>query len=434
MCDYTPGKVLVLGKKYMLSDMKATGQDLPGTWSLEPLLTGLPEDAGETALANLGLGVLRTEPGLELHAMSLLSAQFAQFIKKGEVVVDLDHHLPMGADNAASPVDVPFSPHALSVLETTRKVMSEARGFKDPRTVAVLDSGLHPDLYLDRPYSYADYSNRGQWRPNMTPQDPRGHGTRVIRILDQLLPRTVSIAIGRLPAAGEELTMETVARAFADLVVRSRPHVVNLSLAIRGDMFRCKHCGRLSGRPGNFTPMLSLVARLANDNVNKTVTVVAAGNSGQIAASRWLISDKEPMLIAVAADRSGQKAGYSSAPAGLDSEAISVRAFGGDGDVPGGQGMFTDGQSGTSFAAPIITAQVLAARAAATSLPPNATTPPLADQVADLSDWIARCNGATMHDRIELLRLLYQMRAAADEEKKDEEASASQSKKKKSLP
>lgn len=229
-----------------------------------------------------------------------------------------------------------------------------------PRKVAILDSGLAADFSAHRELRYYDYSTGGRLRRDVDATDPIGHGTRVASILDQILPSEVELCVGRLPSDPAGLTALTIAQALGDLVVRETPDVVNLSVALRNDWFVCPHCRQRVPAPTLLSSLLPLVIRLAGKTTSSTLTVMAAGNTGQTPNSRWLTEDVETLMFAVAENRNRERTRYSSAPEGPRGDLFSAGAFGGDDpDEPGAQGVFADGTHGTSFAAPFVSAVAL---------------------------------------------------------------------------
>lgn len=366
MCNFVPGQVFAIGPTSALSEL---GEGLPGTITVRPLASESVGPLGESAFSGISAAVLQTEPGLELYALSQLSARLSEYVVKGSAIVDLNHILPFGAD-VASPESLRLSAPALRLASGLRVLLRGVLGSgrsndpsQRPLRVCVLDSGLDPRYVPHRKVTFYDYSSEGQLRLDVPQADPIGHGTRVVKILDEILPVDVELIAGRLPADPSQLTCLAVAHAVGDLVARTSPDVLNLSVAPRDNVFLCPECGRRVPMPSFLPSFFSLVLRLAGKSAASTVTVMAAGNTGQVPNSRWLNTDLTTLLIAVAENRSGEQTRYSGAPSGPLADLYSASAFGGDDpDDVGAVGVFADGAHGTSFAAPFLTATTLLAK------------------------------------------------------------------------
>jgi hypothetical protein len=359
MCTFVPGEVIAIAPIYALNEI---GDGLPGVRSLvRPLVSeegGLPFNS---ELAQLGTLMVRTDPGSELYALSRVSARLAGAIEKKEAIVDLNHVLPLSAPDQAPRLPLRMTPHAEREVAGIRRILRSALpAAPTPRRIAVLDSGLAPEYVAHRELRYLDYSDGGRLRLNSAPVDPLGHGTRVVTILDQILPAEVELSIGRLPSDPGSLTALTVAHAFGDIVARERPQVVNLSISPRSDWFVCPSCRKRVPAPTFLSNFLPLVIRMGGRSTENTVTVMAAGNTGQLPNSRWLTQDVNTLLFAVAENQRGDRTRYSSAPEGPYADLYSAGAFGGDDpDDANAQGVFSDGTHGTSFAAPFVSAVAL---------------------------------------------------------------------------
>jgi hypothetical protein len=333
------------------------GADLPGTLEVSPLVTEAGDLPLQSPFIGVGVAKLHTDPGLELYGLSQLSARLAAQVKDGRAIVDLNHILPFGAEPARTE-SMRLSPPAEKLALSLRTLLRNMP--IGPLKVAVLDSGLSPTFVSHRTVTYFDYAVDGRLRLDAPRVDPVGHGTRVIKILDEILPPQVELVVGRLPGDPEQLTSLTVANALADLTARTSPEVINLSVAPRDDVFKCRECGRPTRVPAFLPTFFSLILRLAGNTVERTVTVMAAGNTGQVSGSRWLNQDVNSLLIAVAENRRGERTRYSGAPEGPLADLYSAAAFGGDDpDEPGAVGAFVDGTHGTSFAAPFLAAATL---------------------------------------------------------------------------
>ncbi|MCC7539346.1 MAG: S8/S53 family peptidase [Deltaproteobacteria bacterium] len=369
MCRFVPGQVLAIGPLHALREM---GNGLPGSTAIDPFVPENADVEPDSPFQGLGVLVLTTDPGLELLALSRLSAQLAGAINRKQAVVDLNHLLPLGS--APYPTNgLRLSPRSEREVQALRQFV-RARWSGSPGTttrVAVIDSGLHPDFAPHRSVTYLDYT-AATVSLEAPRADPLGHGTRVVKLLDELLPMDVELVVGRLPGDSQSVTVLGVARAFGDLVARTKPDVVNLSLALRDDAFTCPACRKRVPVPGFVPSFFPMLVSLAGRCERATVTVLAAGNSGQVSNSRWVTPDTDAMVIAIAENRHGDRARYSGAPTGPLADLLSASAFGGDDpDETGFVGVFEDGGYGTSFAAPFLSAAALLARQRTTPMPPH---------------------------------------------------------------
>lgn len=363
MCNFVPGEVVAIGPRWALQETRG---ELPGQLgTFVPLLSEpVPPAAANSELAQFGSLTLRTEPGMELLGLSRMSARLNVAIEKREAAVDLNHILPLSTNAEWSPGALRLSPHADREARDIRELLrSFGPAAMQGTRIAVLDSGLDGAYHAHRELNYLDYSRRGELQQGAPRSDPAGHGTRVVSLFDRILPREVQLSVGRLPAEGNKLTALTIAHALGDIVARENPQAVNLSIAVRNDAAACPNCGQRIAAATFHSALLPLVIRLCGRNPHSTLTVMAAGNSGQVPNSRWLTDDMHSLLFAVAENRHRQRARYSSAPEGPEADVVSAAAFGGDDpDEPGAQGVFADGTHGTSFAAPFVTATALATR------------------------------------------------------------------------
>lgn len=359
MCSFVPGQVVAIGPVSILSEVRG---DLPGRLgAVTPLLTEQGELNFNSEVSRLGSVVLKTDPGLELYGISRLSARLAGAIEQKVAVVDVNQILPLSAPESTPSPSLRLSPHGEREAGAVRQLLrSTLSPQPTPRKVAILDSGLAADFSAHRELHYYDYSTGGRLRRDVEAADPLGHGTRVASILDQILPLEVELCVGRLPSDPGGLTALTIAQAMGDIVAREVPDVLNLSVALRNDWFVCPHCRQRVPAPTLISSLLPLVIRLAGKSASSTMTVMAAGNTGQAPNSRWLTEDVETLVFAIAENRNRERARYSSAPEGPRGDLFSAGAFGGDDpDEPGAQGVFADGAHGTSFAAPFVSAVAL---------------------------------------------------------------------------
>lgn len=362
MCNFVPGEVIAIGP---VNALQQIGEGLPGIRSaVRPIISEIGNFPQVSPLIGIGSLTLKTDPGVELYAASRMSARLAGVIEHGDAIVDLNHMLPLSSPESITDLSFRLSAHAEREAASIRRVLREAltpvTDGRHPRRVGVLDSGLLSTYTPHRDVHYFDYSAAGQLTLDATYDDPLGHGTRVVSILDQILPPDVELSVGRLPSQSGSLTALTLAHAFGDLVAREAPEVVNVSVSPRNDWFICPSCRQRVNAPTFLSGFLPLLIRLGGKNIERTVTVMAAGNTGQIPNSRWLSEDIETLLFAVGENRSGNRARYSSAPDGPLADLFSAGAFGGDDpDEKDSEGVFMDGGHGTSYAAPFISAAAL---------------------------------------------------------------------------
>jgi hypothetical protein len=361
MCNFVPGQAIALAK---ISSLYELGENLPGTLGpVVPLVGEIGDVNRESELTKYATVVLKTDPGLEVHAVSQLSARLAGPIQQGEAIVDLNHILPWSAPDLPGEPSTRLGAHAEREAAALRGLLRRVFPEGESARVAVLDSGLAADFVPHRELRYLDYSAGGRLTADTARVDLNGHGTRVISILDEVLPANVQLTVGRLPSNEGELTALTIAQALADLIARELPDVVNLSVSLRTDTLICPHCKHRVRGATFFSTMLPLIIRLGGRSSTSTVTVMAIGNTGQYQNSRWLTDDMQTLLFAVAGNKKGDRARYSNSPAGPRADLYSAMAFGGDDiDEPGAEGVFADGARGTSFAAPFVTAAALWAK------------------------------------------------------------------------
>ncbi len=364
MCNFIPGEAVAIGP---INELRELGEGLPGVLGpVQPLVSD-PDGLGQKSeLTQFGSVTLKTDPGLEIFAVSRISARLSNAIARKVAVVDLNHIIPLSANNPNHDSIPRLTPHAEREASGIRRILRSALpAFREGARyrVAVLDSGLIPNYMAHRNIEYFDYTAAGRLSPAAVQADPLGHGTRVVTVLDQILPAQVDLLVGRLPSDEGALTALTVAHALGDIVARAEPHVVNLSVTPRNDWFVCPHCRLRVPAPTFLSTFLSLIVRLSGQSSAGTVTVMAAGNKGQIPNSRWLTEDTETLIFAVAENQKGDRARYSGAPEGPHADLFSAGAFGGDDpEDPDAQGVFVDGSHGTSFAAPFVSAAVLLAK------------------------------------------------------------------------
>jgi hypothetical protein len=152
--------------------------DLPGKLgTATPLVSEEGNVDFNSELSRLGSVVLRTDPGLELYAVSRLSARLARAIEFNDAVVDVNQILPLSTPESVSNSSLRLSPHgereAAAVRQLLRATLSPQ---PTPRKVAVLDSGISSDFSAHRELRYYDYSNGGKLRRDAEATDRLGMG------------------------------------------------------------------------------------------------------------------------------------------------------------------------------------------------------------------------------------------------------------------
>lgn len=225
-----------------------------------------------------------------------------------------------------------------------------ALGRGDGVVVAVIDTGVdlsHPDLaanLLTNGYNFGD--------DNATPQDQMGHGTRVAGIIGAqqnnglgvsgLAPATKILPIKINPGAQGTFTSDRLASAL-DYAVAKGTKIINLSLTV-----------------DNQTQTVKDAIQAALDA--GVVVVAATGNEGGVVA----FPANMPGVIGVAAiDQDNKLASFSNTGAEVTVAAPGVSIY--STGLNGGYGS----SSGTSFAAPIISAVLADVLSINPSLPPS---------------------------------------------------------------
>lgn len=370
MCNFVAGECLAIAEEDNISGLLDDWK-FPGKLERIPVV---PED--NTTYPTSGPGarmrkyvfihITGIPDGLEVLAVSKLSAALHELIKADRAVVELNLYLPMAAQ-LASRRQNQLSPQALQLAQKVRHYFSQTSGSRSTRPIGMLDSGITlSSITTGRRLIARDYTGPRSRFGNVLEEDHdvRGHGTEVCRILDASLPEEVPIVSGRVTANNAllEITVMRVATAFAHLVAAENPAVVNLSLAPRDDQIICPTCGEAVAVDAFHSLILPFVFRLAGE---ATLTVMAAGNRGQVSNARHALADTNSLVLVEAAASTGDLASYSNrVDAG---HGAAVRVFGGDsGKEPGGIRVFENAQHayGTSYAAPFISAAAYAYRSA----------------------------------------------------------------------
>jgi hypothetical protein len=306
--------------------------------------------------------------GLEVLAVSKLSAALHELIAAHRAVVELNLYLPIAAQLVGRRHDQ-LSSQAFRLAQKFRRYFSQTSCPTPTRAIGMLDTGIAlSSITTGRNLRARDYTGPRSRFGNVLEEDHdvQGHGTEVCRILDSILPEEVPIVSGRITANNAllEITVLKVATAFAHLVAAEAPAVVNLSVAPRDDLVICPKCNQVLPVDAFHSLILPFVFRLAGDT---TLTVMAAGNRGQVSNARHALAETNSLVLVEAADSRGELASYSNR---VDiGHAAAVRAFGGDdGKEAGGITVFENAQHtyGTSYAAPFVSAAAYAYRAAST--------------------------------------------------------------------
>jgi Subtilase family len=369
MCTHVPGECLAIAKGSREALAKQLYEwDIPGHWEILPLLAeghDYPTDQAQPFKDHHFIHVVDIPEGLELLVISKLSAALHGLVERGHAVVELHLSLPLSAQPARRARDGLTSRGQFIAERLRRYVGGLPMPANTRRPLGLLDTGISTTSLRVRPRKRItrDYAGGGSTFGAIvnTDHDLQGHGTQVFRILDESLPDDVPVVSGRIAAESDTgITVLRVSTAFAHMVAMDDPAVVNLSLAPRDDNVICPHCRRAIPVEAFHSLILPYVFRVAKD---RTLTIMAAGNHGQIANARHALAAAGSLTLVEASDSSGELAAYSNK---VDEEFATVaRAFGGDGDdAEHSQQMFNGIRDsfGTSFAAPFVSAAAYAWR------------------------------------------------------------------------
>jgi len=360
LCNFAPGECLAIAEDVGIEG-RLQQWHFPGQWEIIPLV---PEDSDVKPCHPMRKFVLihmtGIPDGLEVLAVSKLSAALNDLIGDHAAVVELNLYLPFGAQPAAKRHDE-FSPPAVEIVGKMRRYLAGVAPVN--RAVGLLDSGIsvsrlsQPNRIRARDYSGSRGSDFG--RIIGGDHDLLGHGTDVCAILDSVLPSGATIVSGKLVGGSQSgITVLRVAIAFAHLICLDDPAVVNLSLAPRDDEVICPYCKKAIAVEAFHSLILPFLFRIVGD---RTLTVMAAGNRHQFSNARHALAETSSLVLVEASDSHGQLANYSNK---VDSAYAAVaRAFGGDDPkLLGGTTVFANSPTsfGTSFAAPFVTAAAYA--------------------------------------------------------------------------
>lgn len=219
-----------------------------------------------------------------------------------------------------------------------------AAGLEGRQAIGVVDSGLAPSTLTSRMVTAFDLSRGAPIavQPGST-DDVVGHGTRVARILDAVLPQQCNVVMSMLghpenvTASSVTLAMTCCAEGLPNQPLALRPSVVSMSLV-----------PMLEGRAPSAHQ--SLLVPFMASRYPETAFLMAAGNDGGIVTPAMEVSN---LFYGVALDERMQRAEYSAAPRSADS---AVCAFGGSDAQPFFEG---SGSCGTSWATPLVGAACL---------------------------------------------------------------------------
>jgi subtilisin family serine protease len=349
MCNFVPGEVIIFGKYRHLKHAEEPVSDA----KTEYVPLSSPGREADERFGDFGfLRVYAIPTGYELIALSEVSANLAAAIRAREAFVELNYHVPLATESEEL---------QLRLSTRTRRWVSHLNsiGPRSRRTdpVAFIDSGINA-TQLDRGRRVVayDYTKGDDPIPLEADHDRRGHGTRVARLLDELLAPEVPLVSAKVADPGKEVTLLSLCRAFGDVVSRERPSVVNLSLAPLDDTVVCRACRKPVPVNAFQSQILARLFRLAAP----AITVMAAGNSGQKSNFGRFMDLGAPVVLVGATGSDGAVTKYTNIPPGGELAEEFVTAFGGDDpDLADGEGIFEDRASyGTSFAAPLVTALV----------------------------------------------------------------------------
>lgn len=370
MCNFAPNECIAVGKLDYMQEM-ISSWNIPGKVNYISLVADDPE-LDDVLFSGFGfVHVTNIPDGLELLVLSKLSAALGEAIGRHEAVVELNYLLPLSSH--------PMERHTKSLSPPARELAFKIRqGFNkqgfipNPRPIAFIDSGVNlsqvqtlrdgGERYGYLPGAAYDYSNPGQVKSIDfgVDHDNIGHGTDVFRLLDTALRKDIPIVSGKITKQTTGITVLNLARSYAHLVAKEWPAIVNLSIAPRNDTFLCPNCNRIVSVHAFHSLILPFVFRLA---ARETVTVFAAGNSGQPCNARHFLGEVDSLFFAIALDSKGAVAKYSNFVDRSDN--LTLSAFGGDSDdLLDGYGVFSEERNsrGTSFAAPFTSAAAYVAK------------------------------------------------------------------------
>lgn len=143
-------------------------------------------------------------------------------------------------------------------------------------------------------------------------------------MLGESLAPDVKLVSAKLGDSDEQVTTLRLCRVFSDIVVRTRPQVVNVSLAPADDSVVCGECGQYVAVVGFQSEILRRLVHLACP----TIVVMAAGNAGQPSNFGGFGGEDYPLILAVALSSTGERTRYTNAPSGAFASEQAAAAFG----------------------------------------------------------------------------------------------------------
>ncbi|MFM2058915.1 MAG: Subtilase family [Pseudomonadota bacterium] len=355
MCNFVPGECLAFGKLSNFAEVSLSG--VLGDPKVIPLRPRNPEPFDERdPFDGYGFIHITSIPfGLEVLAISQLSAALAPHVKEGQTIVELNHYMPHAMRRFEPLNNMPLSEPAFNWAQAIRKLNSVSDPLPPP--AAFIDSGIGSNTVPNRKLIRLDFTNGVVGLPDNDKADTRGHGTRVARILHECLPGNVPLISAKIADTDSDVTVLNLCRTFAEVVTCHQPAIVNISLAPLEDTYVCPNCSERVKTPAFHSGILRRVIGLAN----RTFVVMAAGNEGQACNQNHVDKDVNNLIFAVAIGSRGRQTRYSASPTGPNASNLTAFAFGGDDTTESdGIGVFTDDRSiiGTSFAAPFVSASV----------------------------------------------------------------------------
>jgi hypothetical protein len=238
--------------------------------------------------------------------------------------------------------EAPLSTLGSEHLNLTRRTLHQQ--LKGHEVIGVVDSGLAPGALASRVVTSIDLSGGVPVAvaPGAT-NDVVGHGTRVARILDTILPQACDIRMAML-GRPENVTASAVAMAMT-CCAEGMP---NEQLAVPPSVVSMSLLPMLEGKAPSAHQ--SLLVPFMASRYPTVAFVMAAGNHGR---SFTPPMDAANLYYGVALDERMRRAEYSGVPLSSDH---SVCAFGGSEAAPFFEG---SGACGTSWATPVAAATCL---------------------------------------------------------------------------
>ena len=232
MCNFVPGECLAIARADVLRN------ELP-SWQIPGRLIFLPVCYEDKSLTDEIFGeyeivrVVDIPDCLEILVASKLSAALASEIGDHRSVVELNYIMPL------SICGINHYEHWLKLSPPANRTAQNIREWCDSSfpnglggLIGVLDSGVNrQQIRTERHLSAYDYAgdsaislfDQASLDSDVPNHDNLGHGTRVIRILDEVVSLGVGIVSGRISARENYVSVLRVARAYAHLVSKEKP-------------------------------------------------------------------------------------------------------------------------------------------------------------------------------------------------------------------